>query len=52
MFEDKTLADQAVMAVEKAVHHEDMDGAKAIELGEVQQIEKTASNVAAHSVNV
>lgn len=51
LFEDKTLADQAVMAVEKAVHHEDM-GAKAIELGEVQQIEKTASNVAAHSVKV
>lgn len=51
MFEDKTLADQAVMAVEKAVHHEDM-GAKAIELGEVQQVEKTASNVATHSVKV
>lgn len=51
LFEDKTLADQAVMAVEKAVHHEDM-GAKAIELGEVQQVEKASSNVAAHSVKV
>ncbi|KAK1252108.1 hypothetical protein MKX08_003295 [Trichoderma sp. CBMAI-0020] len=51
LFEDKTLADRAVMAVEKAVHHEDM-GAKAIELGEVQQVEKASGNVAAHSVNV
>lgn len=51
MFEDKNLADQAVMAVEKVVHHEDM-GAKAIELGEVQQVEKASGNVAAHSVNV
>lgn len=49
VFEDKNLADQAVMAVEKAVHHEDM-GAKAIELGEVQQVEKASSNVAAHNV--
>jgi hypothetical protein len=51
VFEDKNLADQAVMAVEKAVHHEDMD-AKAVELGEVQQVEKASSNVAAHSVNL
>lgn len=39
------------MAVEKAVHHEDT-GAKAIELGEVQQVEKASGNVTAHSVNV
>lgn len=51
MFEDKTLADQAVIAVEKAVHHEDMD-IKTVELSEVQQVEKTTSNSVTQRTNV
>ncbi|KAM0251880.1 hypothetical protein ACHAQJ_007993 [Trichoderma viride] len=51
LFEDKALADQAVIAVEKAVHHEDMS-VKAVELGEVQQVEKASSNVVTQRTNV
>lgn len=53
MFEDKALADQAVVAVEKAVHHEDMDSiaavdTKNVEVGHteiVEQIPEKASKV-------
>ncbi|OAQ69242.1 MFS sugar transporter [Pochonia chlamydosporia 170] len=46
LFEDKTLADRAVMAVEKAVHHEDNQVAqhKDGDVGTVQQFEETAGN--------
>ncbi|UKZ74651.1 hypothetical protein TrVFT333_002321 [Trichoderma virens FT-333] len=40
LFEDKALADQATMAVEKVVHHD--DGDKAVEIGEVHHEEKTS----------
>ncbi|KAL7958032.1 general substrate transporter [Trichoderma compactum] len=40
LFEDKELADQAVMAVEKVVHH-DIDN-KAVEIGEVHHEEKSS----------
>ncbi|KAK1255584.1 hypothetical protein MKX07_007843 [Trichoderma sp. CBMAI-0711] len=43
LFEDKTLADQAVMAVEKVVHHDEVD--KVVEIGEVQHNEKTTIKV-------
>lgn len=46
MFEDKALADQAVVAVEKAMHHEDMNALtgepKPIEVGQVELVEKTS----------
>ncbi|KAL7928429.1 general substrate transporter [Trichoderma chlorosporum] len=40
LFEDKELAEQAVMAVEKAVHQDEDD--KAVEIGEVHHEEKTS----------
>ncbi len=44
MFEDKALADQAVVAVEKVVHHEDMDPVvldpKNIEVGHAEVVEQ------------
>ena len=48
MFEDKALADQAIVAVEKAVHHEDMNALtgkpKPIEFGQVELVEGTSGN--------
>jgi hypothetical protein len=46
VFEDKALADQAVVAVEKVVHHEDMNALtgklKPIEAEQVELVEKTS----------
>jgi hypothetical protein len=39
VFEDKELADQAVIAVEKVIHHEDMDHIKSSE-GTAVSVEK------------
>lgn len=48
MFEDKALADEAVVAVEKAVHHEDMGittvHPKSTEVAQVDLIEATSKD--------
>ena len=41
MFEDKELADRAVIAVEKVVHHEDMEPVVTNKV-ETQTVEKVA----------
>jgi hypothetical protein len=41
VFEDKALADQAVVAVEKVVHHEDMEPvSKGAEVGHAEIVEQ------------
>jgi hypothetical protein len=49
VFEDKALADQAVVAVEKVVHHEDMGAitgkSKAAEAGQVEIVEAVPSSL-------
>lgn len=48
VFEDKALADEAVVAVEKAVHHEDMGittvHPKSTEVAQVDLIEATSKD--------
>ncbi|KIX00356.1 uncharacterized protein Z518_10495 [Rhinocladiella mackenziei CBS 650.93] len=49
LFEDKALADQAVVAVEKVVHHEDMDPVtvdpKHVEVGQAELVETVLNQV-------
>ncbi|KAH0842411.1 hypothetical protein AYO21_10514 [Fonsecaea monophora] len=49
LFEDKALADQAVVAVEKVVHHEDMDpvamDVKRAEIGHAEVVESVTEKV-------
>jgi hypothetical protein len=44
VFEDKALTDQAIVAVEKVVHHEDMDPVnlqpKSAEIGHAEIVEQ------------
>jgi len=44
VFEDKALTDQAIVAVEKVVHHEDMDPVnlhpKSAEIGHAEVVEQ------------
>jgi hypothetical protein len=56
VFEDKVLADEAVVAVEKAVHHEDMGTLStkpdAVEVGQVELIETTSKDANAPASKV
>jgi hypothetical protein len=55
VFEDKSLADQAVMAVEKVIHQDDIgivSDKAATEMGHIQEVEKTAGDSTARKVNV
>jgi hypothetical protein len=54
VFEDKALADKAVVAVEKVVHHEDMDGdiieSKRAEVGHAEVVESPGEKNAGDKV--